>query len=301
VILLVGGTGTLGRHVAARLIGTGSPVRVLTRDAAHADGLAADVTIGDLRDPTAVAAAVAGCSTVVSAAHGFLGGRGAGPTAIDDRGNAALIDASVEAGVQHFVLLSVLGARPDHPMSLHRAKYAAEQHLYASGLDWTVLRPSAYLETWTEVIGAKLSAGGPAIVFGRGTNPINFVSVRDVTALVEAAITDSTLRNKEIDVVGPENLGMVEFAELLGATKIRHIPRGVLRILAKAAAPVAPVFARQAAAAIVMDTTDMTADPSSLHRRFPEMTWHRLTDLAGHSAAPKKDLRSDSRSLGDVT
>jgi uncharacterized protein YbjT (DUF2867 family) len=285
VILLVGGTGTLGREILPRLTAAGHAVRVLTRDAAHAEGLAADVAIGDLRDPAALATAVAGCSTVVSAAHGFLGGRGAGPEAIDDRGNGNLIKAAAKAGVHQFVLMSVFGARPDHPMTLHRAKYAAEQHLFASGLDWTVLRPSAYLETWTGVIGAKLPAGGPALVFGRGANPINFVSASDVAVLVERAITDSTLCNQAIDVAGPDNLTMVQFAQMLGATNIRHIPRGALRFLAKVAAPVAPGFARQAVAAIVMDTTDMTADPAELRHRFPDITWHRSTDVLGRSAA----------------
>jgi uncharacterized protein YbjT (DUF2867 family) len=264
---------------------------VLTRDAAHAEGLPVDVAIGDLRDPAALAAAAAaGCSTVVSAAHGFLGGRGAGPEAIDDRGNAHLIQAAAEAGVHLFVLLSVLGARTDHPMSLHRAKHAAEQHLYASGLDWTVLRPAAYLETWTGVIGAKLPSGGPALVFGRGTNPINFVSACDVATLVDQAITDPALRNQAIDIPGPDNLTMVQFAQLLGAAKIRHIPRGALRFLAIAAAPVAPVFARQAAAAIVMNTTNMTADPDTLHHRFPDITWHCASDILDRSAARRNNL-----------
>jgi uncharacterized protein YbjT (DUF2867 family) len=290
VILLVGGTGTLGREILPRLTATGYAVRVLTRDVARAEGLPADVAIGDLLNPAAVAAAVAGCSIVVSAAHGFLGGRGAGPEAIDDRGNANLIDAATNAGVQHFVLLSVLGALPDHPMSLHRAKYAAEQHLSASGLDWTVLRPSAYLETWTGVIGAKLATGGPALVFGRGDNPINFISACDVAALVARAVTDLTLRNQAIDIAGPDNLSMVQLAQLLDAPKVRHIPRVALRFLAKAAVPLAPVFARLTAAALVMDTTDMTADPAALHHRFPDISWHRAADIVGQSAAHRSNL-----------
>ena len=83
---------------------------------------------------------------------------------------------------------------------------------------------------------------------------------------------------------------MVQFAQLLGATKIRHIPRGALRFLAKAAAPLAPAFARQASAAIVMDTTDMTADPDTLHHRFPDITWHRPTGILGRSAARRSNL-----------
>ncbi|HZC69585.1 MAG TPA: SDR family oxidoreductase [Jatrophihabitans sp.] len=275
MILVAGGTGTLGRELLARLAATGEQVRVLTRDAAHAQGLGAQVSIGDVCEPRTLAAAVDGCAIVVSAVHGFLGGRGRGPEAVDNRGVANLVRAATDAGVGHFILLSVLDARPDHPMSLHRAKHAGEQHLYAGGLAYTVLRPSAYLETWSGIIGAKLADGGPALVFGHGSNPINFVSVRDVAALVEHAIHDPRLHGRTIDVPGPVNLTMVQLAQLLGATKIRHIPRGALHVLGTVAAPFAPAFSRQAGAALVMDTGDMTADAAALHTRFPQITWQR--------------------------
>jgi hypothetical protein len=64
------------------------------------------------------------------------------------------------------VLVSVLATAPDHPMSLHRAKYAAD----------------SYLETWVGIIGAKLADGGRALVFGPGRNPVNLVSAHDVAA-----------------------------------------------------------------------------------------------------------------------
>jgi NADH dehydrogenase len=279
VILLVGGTGSLGRELAGRLASSGQQVRVLTRDPANARDLPVDVVTGDLTDPQSLTAAAAGCGTVVCAAHGFLGGRGRGPEAVDDRGNANLLRAAADAGVGDAILLSVLDAGASHPMSLHRAKHAAEQHLYASGLRYTVLRPSSYLETWTGVIGGKLAAGGPALVFGNGRNPVNFVSVRDVAALVDLAVGDASLRGEAIDGPGPDNLTMTEFAQLLGATKIRRVPRNALRVMATAAAPFAPAFARQAAAALVMDSTDMTADATALQSRFPHISWHRAADV----------------------
>jgi NADH dehydrogenase len=287
VILVAGGTGTLGREVVARLRSSGQQVRVLTRTAARAAGLDAGIAVGDVRDAATLPGAVNGCSAVVSAVHGFLGGRGAGPAAIDAQGNANLMRAACEAGVGQFVLVSVLDARADHPMSLHRAKYAAEQHLHASGLSWTVLRPAAFTETWAGVIGAKLPAGGPALVFGRGTNPVNFVSALDVAALAERAITDPALRGQAIDIPGPGNLTMVQFARLLGAARIRHVPRGALRLLATAAAPLTPALARQAAAALIMDTTSMAADSSALHGRFPDITWHQTPELTSQSRTPR--------------
>lgn len=282
MILVAGGTGALGRQIVARFTASGQAVRVLTRDPAHAQGLAVDVevAVGDVRDAPTLVAATRGASVVISAVHGFLGGRGAGPEQIDDQGNGNLIRAALDAGVEHLVLLSVLDARPDHPMSLHRAKYAAEQRVATSGLPWTVLRPSSYVETWIDVVGGKLARGGPALVFGRGENPINFVSVRDVATLVELAVTSPMLRGQIVDIPGVDNLTMVQLAEHLGASKIRHIPRGALRFLSHALAPVAPALARQTGAALVMDTTDMSADASALGTRFPDTTWHRATDVA---------------------
>lgn len=173
-------------------------------------------------------------------------------------------------------------------MSLHRAKYAAEQDVHASAMAWTVLRPSSYVETWVDIVGAKIASGGPALVFGRADNPINFVSVQDVATLVERALTDPALRGQTIEVPGPDNLTMEQVALHLGASKIRHIPRGALRFLSTTLPPLAPAFARQTQAALVMDTTDMIADASALLSRFPDISWHPATEIAKqHSAVSR--------------
>jgi uncharacterized protein YbjT (DUF2867 family) len=285
MILVAGGTGTLGRVVVARLGAAGHDVRVLTRDARRADGLTADLAVGDVRHVASLPMAVRGCSVVVSAVHGFSGGRGAGPEHIDHQGNADLLHAAVDAGVEHFVLLSVYDARPDHPMQLHRAKHAAELELRASGLTWTVLRPTSYVETWISLIAGKLESGGSALVLGHGENPINFVSVQDVAMLIERAITDPALRNRTIDLSGSDNLSMTQLAQRLGATRIRHVPRTGLRIASVLLAPVVPGAARAARAAGVMDTTDMAADAGPLHAEFPELTWQPAGEVATNWAA----------------
>jgi len=287
MILVAGGTGTLGRVVVARLGAAGHDVRVLTREARRADGLTADLAVGDVRRAASLPMAVRGCSVVVSAVHGFLGGRGAGPEQIDHQGNAALLHAAVEAGVEHFVLLSVYDARADHPMELHRAKHAAELELRASGMAWTVLRPTSYVETWIPLIAGKLESGGPALVLGHGENSINFVSVQDVATLVERAVTDPALRNRTIDLIGSENLSMTQLAQRLGATRIRHVPRSVLRAASVALAPFAPAAARATGSAVLMDTTNMSADQAPLRAAFPDLSWHAASDVAdtwGHTA-----------------
>ena len=82
-------------------------------------------------------------------------------------------------------------------------KAAAEARLKASGLSWTIVRPTAYQETWLEIVGRPLVATGQTRVFGRGRNPINFVSAGDVARVVELAVTSTpALRGATIDVAG---------------------------------------------------------------------------------------------------
>ena len=85
-------------------------------------------------------------------------------------------------------------------------KYAAEQDLKASGLAWTIIRPTAYMEMWCDVLGRPLLDKGKTQVFGRGLNPINWVSAADVAEFVTLATLDSALRGEVIEVGGPENL-----------------------------------------------------------------------------------------------
>jgi uncharacterized protein YbjT (DUF2867 family) len=282
MILVAGGTGTLGTKVVRLLTTRGEQVRVLTRDPARAAHLAAGVStvVGDLRDPDAAAIAVGGCTTVISAVQGFAGPGKVSPESVDRDANRNLIRAAVTAGVEHVVLMSVHGAAAGHPMSLFRAKYAAEQELLASGLEWTIIRPTAYLETWSGIIGAGLERG-KVQVFGPGQNPINFVAVADVAALVDLAVGDASLRRQTYELAGPENLTFSQLADRLVAAsgrpaKIQHIPLPMLRAMALLARPISPAFARQAQAAVVMNSIDLIATPDP---RLPIVPTTTLTDV----------------------
>jgi NADH dehydrogenase len=263
VILVAGGTGCLGREIVALLLARGERVRVLTRTASRAPA-DVEVAIGDVRDRAAVAAATNGVRAVVSAVHGFAGAN-VDPESVDRDGNANLVEAAGASGVAHFVLLSVHGASAEHPIELFRMKHAAEQTLRASDLSWTILRPTAFLETWLGILGAPLLRSGKTTVFGRGENPINFVSARDVARYVDHALQDPSLRGRVVDVAGPENLTFHEllarFETVTGARgKRSHVPLPVMRAAAVLMKPIKPSLARQIRAGVVMDTTDMTCN-----------------------------------------
>jgi uncharacterized protein YbjT (DUF2867 family) len=266
------------------MIAGGSPVRVMSREAARAEplrALGAHPVVADLRDPETLGAAVTGATTVIAAAHGFAGTDAAGADAIDRRGNAALLAASARAGVRHVVLVSVYGASVDSAMPLCRAKHDAEEGLRGSGLDWTIVQPTSFMETWLGLVGDPLANGGRAMVFGRGQNPINFVSAHDVAEVVVDAAIDGRGRGT-VAVTGPANITFDAFAAVAhrasggdGDPALRHVPRALLRTMSTALRPVRPVIADQIRAALVMDTLDMTAPIDAGRTRLEDVASER--------------------------
>jgi uncharacterized protein YbjT (DUF2867 family) len=286
MIVVAGGTGTLGTRLVPRLAEQGLAVRVLTRDPARAQHLAGhgvQVVHGDVRDPGNIARALQGAGTVISAVHGFAGPGGVSPTSVDRDGNARLIDVAARTGAA-FVLVSVVGASPGHPVGLFRAKHAAEETLRASGLPWIIVRATAFMETWGQIMARPLQASGKILVFGRGDNPVNFVSAADLAALVSQAATGPSLRGQILELGGPDNLTFNEVAVILQQATgrrgaVRHIPRPALQAMAWLTTAVKPALARQARAALAMDTIDMRFDPAATRQAFPG-----LPNTSMHSA-----------------
>jgi uncharacterized protein YbjT (DUF2867 family) len=278
VILIAGATGTLGSRLVRRLRARHLAVRVLTRNpgrAAHLVGGGAEVALGDLRDAASIHRAAAGAETIVAAAHGFSGTDGSSPDNVDRLGNRVLVDAAAAAGAA-VVLVSVVGASPSNPLELFRAKYDAEQYAWRSGVPLTVVRATAFMETWIRILGEPLRQGGRGLVFGRGQNPINFVSAEAVAALVERAIVEPGLRGQTLEIGGPSNVTLTQFVALLAEragrpNAPRRVPRPVLRAMSIVLRRVRPSLAAQARAAVMMDTHDMTFDASPLRRRFPDL------------------------------
>jgi NADH dehydrogenase len=222
-----------------------------------------------------VARAARGAGTVISAVHGFAGPGGVSPASVDRAGNANLIGAAAQAGAA-FVLVSVVGAAPGHPIGLFGAKHTAEETLRASGIPWAIVRATAFMETWGTIMSRPLLASGKIVVFGRGDNPVNFVCAADVAALVARAATDPSVRGRVLELGGPDNLTFNQVAAILqqGAGRrgtVRHIPRPALQVMACLTGTVKPALARQARAALAMDTLDMTFDSTATRRAFPDL------------------------------
>ncbi len=276
MILIVGASGRLGGTVAKRLLAQGKAVRLMTRtpsNLVHLKQQGAEVVSGDLRNPASLLSACEGVEQVLAAAHALTGKGDNNPQTVDDAGNRQLIDTARAAGVKHFVFLSILGASPDAPVEFFRIKYHTEEYLRASGLSFTIIRPSAFMDLWAQLIGLPILEQGKTTIFGRGNNPINFVAVEDVARFVCIAFENSRTRNEVIEVGGLENLTLNQVAETFERVsgrqaKKRHIPLPMMRAMSILMQPINPALSRQIRLGVFMDTANLCYDITEMSRTF---------------------------------
>jgi uncharacterized protein YbjT (DUF2867 family) len=256
MILVVGGTGRLGRTLVPMLVSAGHPVRVMARGVSQpfpdAAGNGVELLKGDLASEADCVKAVAGCAKVVFAASGF-GLRGADPRGVDRDGAIRLVQAAAAAEVGHVVMMSMHGAAQDGPIEYLRCKAAAEESVRTSGTEWTIIRIGALLEQRLEIMTAPLESKGRVLVLGSGSAPVTYTSVRDAAALVVRALSDPALRNRVIEW-GSQTLSANELAEAvlarLGQGSTRRVPAAAERFLSIAAKPFSPFLARMAEAGV---------------------------------------------------
>ena len=282
--LVVGATGVLGRATALELLRQGIPVRALVRRRDRATDLVragAQLVEGDLTNPDSLEIACRGAGQVFAAAHA-LAGRGANRSVqVDDVGHSALMAAALGAGVRRFVYTSALGASPSHPVDFFRTKHEMEGVLRESGMPFTILRPSAFMEWHVHrFVGRPLLEHGFTVLIGPAQKPRNFVAVRDIVPFAVLALTGDTLRGRTLEIGGPDNLSSrdvaVMYRERVRRGRIVHLSAPLARGLAALARPLHEGVARVIDLALLDErTVPETWDPPRLLQEFPR----RLTGV----------------------
>ena len=268
-VLIVGGSGLLGQELVRLLLNKGMRVHVLTRTpnkSSHLSDLGAVVVKGDLADTASLDAACRGMDAVVSAAHSMLGRGRYSSEKIDGEGQKNLVDAAVSAGVKYFLFTSIIGASPNHPLDFCRTKWAVEEHLKQSGMAYNIVRPAAFMEVHIqELMGKSILEKGKVTLLGKGMNPTNFVSIKDVAQLLEHCMDNPRGHNQTYDIGGLDNLTRHDIVKLYEAkigkpVKVSHVPNGVLRLMSRIIKPFHPGISRILFLSDLYDRTDQTFD-----------------------------------------
>ena len=177
---------------------------------------------GDLKDAASLTRACAGIQSVISTASSTLSRQsGDSIESVDEHGQLALVDAAKRAGVEHFVFVSFRDPQIQFPLTA--AKRAVERALKSSGMAYTILQASYFMEVWlTPALGFD-AANGKVRFYGDGTQPISWVSYRDVARAAAAAVSEPVARNQVVELGGPQALSPREVVRMFEAAGTAEI------------------------------------------------------------------------------
>ncbi len=299
MILVVGATGMVGGQVCRRLVAGGLPVRALVRPTTDPsrvralEAIGVDAIVGDVRDRASLDAACRDVRGVVCTVSSMPVSYVPGVNdiaSVDRDGVRSLIDAARAAGASRFVYVSFSG-NLDLDFPLRNAKRDVEAYLRSSGLGYTILRPSCFMEVWlTPAVGFD-PANARATVYGAGTSPISWISASDVATFAALSLDAPAALNATLELGGPEPiapLDVVRTFERIGgrAIEITHVPDEALLAQQQAATdPMAQSFAALMRCCARGDAIDMTSLLRSIPVRLTTVESFAASTLAATPAA----------------
>lgn len=272
-VLVLGGTGFVGRHVCEKLQRAGWSVTVPTRRAVNAAAVQhlprLTVIEADVHDPAALARLLPGHDAVVNLVAILHGSEAAFErTHVDlPRKIAAACQAS---GVRRLVHVSALGVSEDGPAKYQRSKARGEALLRAAGLDLTVLRPSVIFGAGDRFLNlfAQLQAVFPVMPLAGASARFQPVWVEDVASAVVACLQDANTVGHTYDCAGPDVLTLADLVRLAGrhgsrARPVLPLPMalGRLQALMMEMAPGEPLMSRDNLDAMRVDNIATGQNP----------------------------------------
>lgn len=217
-VLLTGATGFVGRYVLRELLLRGytavCPVRSRDRLAAvtrDLDATRVAGVIGSIFDRPALADAVSQSHAAIHLVGIILERRLTGQTfdRVHRGGTMSVVDALRTSGVRRYIHMSALGTRPEAVSGYHRSKYAAEQYVRGSGLDWTIFQPSVIHGPdgkFMQLLKTFACRWIPPVMpyFGSGNHRVQPVSVKDVAHCMVDALSRPEAIRQTYPMGGPK-------------------------------------------------------------------------------------------------
>lgn len=246
-VLVTGGTGFVGTYLVNRLLHRGHAVTVLARDprkTRNRYNRPVAVAAGDVLDRASIAAAVSGQEALIHLV-GIINEKGAQTfDRMHREATENAVAAAGDAGVRRYLHMSAMGSSEDAPSEYGRSKAAGEKAVRASGLDWTIFRPSIIFGPGDGFVSllAPIVRSNPGFipVIGPGTTKFQPVSIEDVARVFADALEKPETARRAFEVGGPDVLTLNDiYREIAAAVgkpgkPLVHLPLWYGRLLARA-------------------------------------------------------------------
>jgi len=253
MLLVTGGTTFIGRAVLRKIANDGGRVRTLIEPSRMSPtlprGVEVDVALSGLGDTRGIRASMVGVKTLIHLAGARLASDSADPRELDVAAAQNLAEAAADAGVEHIIMLSMLGADRSSAYPLLQAKAHAEDPIRSSGVPSTILRSTILFgegDAFTTGI-AKLAAVSPVLfpIPSDGSTVLQPLWVDDLATCIEWILVDPGKYDQTYEIGGPEYLTYREIVNIvLRQASIMRIPLPMrpptLRLLARITASILP-------------------------------------------------------------
>lgn len=235
MILVVGGTGTVGRKVVETLLSQPhQQIRVLSRGKSDWEGSVlpsfrrrgVDTMVGDVRSKSLIQKAVTDCKAIINCAGSMRATPDADLESVNYDSVANLVETGKEAGVQRFIQLSCLGAT-EHATSLYfGCKWDAEEMVRKSGFYWTIFRPSLIFDSDSHlfrILEFWVQRSPLIFVVGSGLNRFQPISAQDVADCIVKSIYERSTVGQIYELTGPETYDLQTLLTMVAQNQGRTV------------------------------------------------------------------------------
>jgi len=226
-IFISGATGFVGGHLCKELLARGHSLRLLSHHAKAAVSGEAEFFGGDVTAAADCVRGATGCDAVINLV-GIIRefpNRGVTFERLHVEATRNMLAAAQQNGIRRYLQMSALGSRPAAVSGYHRSKYQAEELVIASGLDYTIFRPSLIFgpkDAFVNMLSGFIRNFSVVPVIGDGKYRMQPISADDVARCFALALEKQETVGKAYNICGPDRLNYLEIVDVVAKVLGRH-------------------------------------------------------------------------------
>ena len=226
-IFISGGSGFVGGHLCRELLSSGHSLKLLAHSSRPADVTGFESVQGDVTSAADCIKAAAGCDVVINLV-GIIREfpeRGVTFERLHIEATRNMVEAARQGGIKRYLQMSALGSRKGAVSGYHQSKYVAEELVVASGLDYTIFRPSLIFgpkDAFVNMLAGFIRSSPIVPVIGDGKYRMQPISADDVARCFAIALKKPETIGKGYNICGPDRLNYLEIVDAVAKALGRH-------------------------------------------------------------------------------